>query len=114
MSTVITPSRGTAQRQTSYMLHELGVPVHRVGYPQLCVGIPRFAENKTQSLTKDLYPYIADHFGHFDWRSTEHAMRLAILHAWDHGDPAAWAKYFPGLQKAPSNKLFISTLAEYL
>ena len=97
---------------TRVILHELGVPVHRNGYRQLGVAIPCFALDDTQSLSKELYPYVAARFGHTDWRCVEHAIRLVILDAWDRRDPEVWEQYFPNCRKPPSNKQFIATLAE--
>ena len=67
---------------TCRMLFELGIPVHRAGYRQLCLAIPRFAQNKSQSLTKELYPYIAQTLGHSDWRAVEHARKRKQLVPW--------------------------------
>lgn len=104
-----------AQReQTENMLLELHVPIHRVGFEQLCIAIPCFARDPAQSLSKELYPQVAEHFGNADWRSVERAIREAIYYAWNHGDPAVWEAYFPGQLTAPSNRLFIITLSRRL
>lgn len=99
---------------TILMLHELRIRIHRVGYKQLTIAVPRFALDDTQSLTKELYPYVATYFGYPDWRSVERSIRFAILDAWEHRDPDVWEKYFPNQKKPPSNKQFIATLAECL
>lgn len=104
----------TLQEQAKEMLHELRLPVHRLGYKQLCIGIPRFALDDTQSLSKELYPYLAARFGSSDWRTAESAIRDVILSAWANRDPAVWDTYFSDLAKAPSNKQFIAALAERL
>ena len=104
----------TIQDQTTRLLRELGVPCHRVGYLQLCMAIPLFAQDARQSLSKDIYPLIAAHWGYTDWRTIEHAIRIVILFSWLHRDPIAWSYYFPNLDKAPSNKLFIATIAGHL
>lgn len=89
-------------------------PVHRIGYKQLCCAISRFAQDPTQSLSKDLYPYIAEQMGYPDWRAIETAIRGVIADAWRNGNREAWTYYFPDLTCAPSNKRFIATLAEYI
>ena len=76
--------------RTGRMLLELGVGVHRMGYGQLCLAVPRYAEDLTQCLTKDTYPYVARQLGCTDGRAVEHAIRMAILDAWDRRDPAVW------------------------
>lgn len=102
------------REDTCRMLHELQVGVHRNGYRQLVIIIPRFALDESQSLTKEVYPYAADYFGYTSWQPVEHAVRIAILDAWKRCDPAVWEQYFPGMKKPPSNKQFIATLAERL
>jgi len=95
------------------LLH-LQVPAHRIGYTQLCEAIPRFAQDTTQSITKDVYPYVAAQLGYPDWRAVESAIRDVIADTWENGNRDAWESYFPGYTSAPSNKRFIATLAEYL
>ena len=104
-----THSPGT---QTRDMLHELALPIHRRGYACLCIGIPRFAQDHSQSLSKELYPFIAECFGYSDWHALESAVRDVILTAWEHRDPAVWEKYFPNQSRVPGSKQFIATLAE--
>lgn len=98
--------------QTTDMLHELALPIHRRGYSCLCIGIPRFAPDRSQSLSKELYPCIAKYYGYSDWHAVESAIRDVILTAWENRDPVVWEKYFPNQGKVPSNKQFIATLAE--
>ncbi|MBQ6852078.1 MAG: sporulation initiation factor Spo0A C-terminal domain-containing protein [Oscillospiraceae bacterium] len=109
-----TSSPQTAQLTTARILLELSIPAHRMGYLQLCIAIPAFAGNKQQSMAKELYPSVADAVGCLDWRAVEHAIRTVIADAWKRRNPEIWAQYFPGSQRAPSNKQFIATLAEYL
>ena len=111
---VSAPNAPATQARVSGMLRELGIPVHRIGYRLLREAIPRFAQDRSQSVTKELYPYLAREFACSGWQAAERSMRIAILSAWERGDPEAWQKYFPGIQKAPCNKQFIATLAEFL
>lgn len=96
------------------MLHELSIAVHRVGHKHLTIAILRYAQDDTQSLTKEIYPHVAKCLGYSDWRAIEHSIRVSIMHGWFDRDPKVWERYFPGLKKAPSNKLFIATLAQQL
>ena len=97
---------------TRQMLHELGIPVHRIGYRQLCIAIPLAARDPSLHITKELYPYIASRFGYSNWHPVERAIRSAIYDAWNRRDTAIWNLYFPGYEKVPPNKLFILELAE--
>lgn len=100
------------RENASEILHELRFGVHRLGYQQLLVLIPRYVQDSRQSLSKELYPYAAEYFGYTSWKPVEHAVRLSIRDAWERRIPGAWEEYFPGVQKVPSNKQFIAVLAE--
>lgn len=112
--TTITEQTILTLHATARMLHELGIPIHRNGYRQLCIAIPCYAQQDIQSLSKELYPYVADYFGQTNWQAVERSIRDVILDAWEHRDPEVWEVYFPKFRKVPSNKMFISTLAEHL
>ena len=94
------------------LLHRLNFPTHLDGYQQLCAGIPLFAADPAQRLTKELYPAIAACCGNKDYRVVEHSIRSVIKIAWKNRDPAVWEQYFPGMEECPSNKVFIARLAE--
>lgn len=95
------------------VLRELRFGAHRIGYNQLLLLIPWYASDPSQSLTKELYPAAAKRFGYSTWKPVEHAVRIAILDAWERRDPAVWGSYFPGMDRPPSNKLLIATVAEW-
>lgn len=99
---------------TRTILRELDIPVHQDGYTQLWIGLPHFARKPNQSLSKELYPYIASEFGGVTARDVESSIRRAIRNGWKHRDPAVWEAYFPKRSTPPSNLVFIATLAEYL
>ena len=92
-------------------LERLRIPVYKTGYEQLCVGIMLFAEDTAQAMCCELYPAIAKVLGGSDWRAVEFAIRRSIHEAWNHRDAQIWEEYFPGIQKVPTNKQFIATLA---
>lgn len=100
-----------SQRQVRQMLLELGVPIHRSGFRQLCAAVSLCAAAPGISITKELYPRIAKQFGQADWRNTEHTIRNAISAAWRNRTPAVWEAYFPHYDRCPTNKQFISMLA---
>lgn len=112
----MTPSINYEEQQflVRKQLQALGIPIHRYGYKQLCIAIPYYAEHSTQSITKELYPYIAEQFGYVNSRSVERSMRYAISTSWKRKNSTAWDELFPNSAKSPSNALFIATLAEQL
>lgn len=99
---------------TITMLRQLRMSTHRLGYKYLTVAVPMYANDDGRSLTKEIYPDVARHFGGVNRCSVEQSIRMVILDAWERRDPAAWEVYFPGQQKAPSNKQFLAVLAERL
>lgn len=114
MNETKTPVLASHSEQTKAMLLHLQFPVHRNGYKQLCIAVPIYAQDPFQSLTKELYPAIARQLGFSDGKAVEHCIRDCILYAYEHRDPEVWEQYFTNAQKAPSNKQFLSTLAERL
>ena len=114
MHAIIDPVFADQQRQVIHMLHELNIAVHRVGHKQLVIAILRYAQDDTQSLTKEVYPHVARCLGYSDWRAVEHSIRVSIMHGWLDRNPEIWERYFPGLDKTPPNKLFIAMLAQRL
>lgn len=99
-------------------MQKLGFSSGLDGYKQLRVGIPMYRRNPRQTVSKDLYPAIAQIYNWHDPRTVERSMRSAIQGAWRRRDNGVWATYFPlndnGEIPCPSNKEFISRLAELL
>ena len=95
-------------------LRILSIPVHRKGYRHLTIAISCYTRDNTQSITKELYPAVAKISGLQDWRLVERDIRAAIQYAWTHRDPHTWEVYFSGVDKAPSNKVFITVISDLL
>lgn len=102
------------RENTHIILQELRFGVHRLGYKELLVLIPCYAQDSDQSLTKELYPYTAEYFGYVTWKPVERTVRVAIRDAWERRKPGVWEKYFPGVKKVPSNKQFVATIAGWI
>lgn len=98
--------------QILYTLRILSIPMYLSGYRCLCIAIPQFAQDISQSMCNELYPAVAKALGYMDWRAVEFAIRRAIFAAWEHRDPDVWNEFFPGVTKVPTNKQFIATLAQ--
>lgn len=112
MSITFTETPLSPTEQTTRMLQQLRIPIHRIGYRELAKGIPHYREQNMQSLSKELYPWLSRQFERISPQAIEHATREAIRQGWAHRDPVIWDTYFPGAVKPPSNKQFIATLAE--
>ena len=101
-------------KSAATILRQLGIPQHRIGYTLLLKALPLYAQADTLLVTKELYPLLAQQLGFSDWRSVEHAIREVIHWAWQHRNGEVWDRFFPGAGKAPSNKVFLAVIAEYL
>lgn len=111
---MIAETQPKEETRVAVHLHSLGFRTNLDGYRQLCEGIPIFAKNPGMLLSKELYPAIGEIFCLPDCRTVEHSIRKAITDAWSRRNPIIWEKYFPGATEAPTNKVFISKLAEML
>lgn len=100
------------QDQLRFYLRRLGFAPHLSGYRILLAAIPMYARNNTRYITKELYPALAKQFGYFKAAGVERTIRYAINEAWANGDPELWGDMFPVSDKAPTNMLFLATLAE--
>jgi DNA-binding response OmpR family regulator len=109
---LIAESQPKEDTRVAVHLHTLGFRTNLDGYRQLCEGIPLYAHNPGMLLSKELYPAIGEIFSLPDCRTVEHSIRKAITDAWARRNPIVWEKYFPGATEAPTNKVFISKLAE--
>lgn len=102
----------SASKKVSDILLELGIPRHIEAYRRLCCAIPAYAEDPGQSLTKELYPYVARKCQAASGASVENSIRSAIAVAWKAGNQTVWNYYFPGIDSCPTSKQFIARLAE--
>ena len=100
------------------ILLKFGIPSERDGFTQLRAGIPLFAQDPAQRLSKELYPAIAKLFGYGSGQQVERSIRSAIETAWNMRKDDIWESYFPpnadGVYTCPSNKVFISRIAYFL
>lgn len=103
---------GSLEYLTALQLHALGFQVHLDGYRQLCIGIPMLCRDPEQTVTKTLYPAIAEALALPDARTVEHSIRKAIFQAWQSRDNDLWNSLFPNTRECPSNKKFLFRLSE--
>ena len=103
------------QSKTVELLLKFGIPSERDGFTQLRAGIPLFAQDTAQRLSKELYPAIAKLCGYGSGLQVERSIRSAIEAAWNMRKGEIWESNFPpdadGVYTCPSNKVFISRIA---
>jgi len=101
------------------VIHEIGVPAHVKGYHYLREAIILTVYNMEiiNSVTKALYPEVADHFETTPSR-VERAIRHAIEIAWDRGDIEVLQRFFgytvSNVKGKPTNSEFIAMIADSL
>ena len=97
-----------------YHLTRLGYPPHRSGTQQLLAGVPLYAQDPSQLLSKELYPAIASVCGHKGNKSVEYSIRAVTEDTWNHRVEAVWQEYFPNHTQCPTNKEVLARLADFL
>lgn len=111
------PVRPDTRSEAANMLLALGVPTKLRGYYQLREAILIMASDPAQSITKELYPAVAQ-VCDATALQVERSIRSAIRAAWERRDERVWRRYFhhaPGGEIArPSNGEFIMRLADVL
>lgn len=90
---------------------------HR-GYLYLREAVLILYRNPGMSITKELYPAVAEQFDNVRWQQVERSIRSAIRFAWANSADYEWSELLPdvfgGISKCPSNGDVISRLAEHL
>lgn len=101
--------------QVSNLLLALGVPTKLRGYGYLREAVLLMCQDPDQSLTKELYPAVAELCGCASTH-VERSIRSAIAAAWGHRDEHLWRMFFAadetGEIPRPTNGAFISRLAD--
>lgn len=97
------------------MLMDLNVPSNRRGFAYLEKCIRQYLNNPGQSLTKGIYPNVAQ--AHYTQpEAVERAIRQVVHESWENRNDGVWRMYFsPGREgriPRPTNSEFISRLAE--
>ena len=115
-----TPAAPCAVTPTDWVtnsLLQLGIGAHLDGFAYLKLAIPHFRLDPNQSITKELYAYVAEACGKGD-KQVERSIRSAIDGAWKRRSDQVWAAYFTpgpdGIVPKPSNGRFIAHMAQLL
>lgn len=88
------------------------------GFRLISSAVPLFMEDLGQTLSKHIYPAVAQLHGLSDQRAVEHSIRNSIEKAWHHRNETVWARFFPqnarGEIPCPSNRKMLTILAQWL
>ena len=101
------------QTQIAEILVQMGFKNNFSGFRYVVSGLPMFAENPQQTVTKELYPAIGKLHGKTG-EQVERAIRNAIELAWQRRDERIWRMYFApapdGSIPRPTNGQLLHTL----
>lgn len=105
------------QAEISEILVQLSFKNNLSGFRYVVSGLPMFAENPQQTVTKELYPAIAKLHGKTG-DQVERAIRNAINQAWQRRDERIWRMYFApapnGSIPRPTNGKLLHTLVRQI
>ena len=102
------------QADSKQYLNALGFKEGQIGYLQIRTCIALYSENSSRKICADIYPMVAKLEENCNASKVEHNVRQCIQNAWESRDEFIWQHYFPGnTQKCPSNKKFITRMAEH-
>ena len=102
-----------------YILLELHVPSHHIGYHYLKTAILLFYADPVHALLTGLYQLVGQTLETaVTYQQMEQSMRTAIAQAYKNSDPKIWGLYFSmhgkHKTKRPSNYEFITQIANFL
>ena len=107
------------ESKITHIIHKVGVPAHIKGYHYLRSAILKaiFNSDILNSVTKELYPQVADDFNTTSPR-VERAIRHAIEVAWNRGEEETIEELFgytiESQRGKPTNSEFIAMIADNL
>ena len=105
------------EQKISKLLHDLGMPSHIKGYQYIrdAIKLMHTNNNLFNSITKEVYPYIANRYQTTSSR-VERAMRHAIEVSWSRGDYDLMDEIFGHSvdfdRAKPTNSEFLATIAD--
>lgn len=112
-------SRCNLQDGLVYILLELQMPSHNIGYHYVKAAILLFYKDPVHMLMTGIYQTVGQKLDpSASCQQMEQAMRFVIKQAYQNCDPQVWGYYFPsrgtGKSKRPSNYEFVSQIANFM
>ena len=102
-----------------YVLYELDMPAHNIGYHYIRNAILLFFHDPIHVLLQGIYQSVIEKVNpSANYEQVEQSMRSVINHTYKNRDPQVWRIYFHtrGTQKPkrPSNYEFISQISNFM
>ena len=112
-------SKGDLKDCLVYILYELEMPSHNIGYHYVKSAILLFCQDPVHMLLQGIYQTVIEKLNPAaSYQQLEQAMRSAIGLAHKNCEPQVWSIYFHIKQgrksKRPSNYAFISEIANFM
>lgn len=112
-------SKGDLKDGLVYILYELEMPSHNIGYHYVRNAILMFYQDPVHMLLQGIYQTVIEKVNpSASYEQIEQSIRSVIGQSYKNCDPQVWRIYFrsKGMQKAkrPSNYEFISEIANFM
>ena len=106
-----TPDRALSCTDARYHLRRLGVSPRWNGFHRMAEILPVFDPRMDPCLFSDFYPSLSkQHSVTMD--AIDNSIHRAIDRAYEKRNDAIWMEYFPDTSKCPTNKEFLSAVAD--
>jgi len=112
-------SKGDLQDGLVYILYELEMPSHNIGYHYVRNAILLFYHDPIHTLLQGIYQTVIDKVNPTaSYEQLEQSMRSAIGQSYKNCDPQVWKIYFHPKRsrkaRRPSNYEFVSQIANFM
>ena len=111
-------SKGDLKDGLVYILYELDVPSHQIGYHYVKTAILLFYSDPIRMFLKGIYQAVIEKVNPTaTYEQLEQAMRSVIGQAYKQRDPQIWRYYFQpknNRDKRPTNQEFISRIVNFM
>ena len=108
-------SKGDLKDGLTYILYEIEMPSHNIGYHYVKNAILLFYQDPVHTLLQGLYQAVIEKVNpDATYKQLEQSMRSVIRQAHKDCEPQIWRIYFQRKEKRPSNFEFISKIKDFM
>ena len=108
-------SKGDLKDGLVYILYELEMPSHNIGYHYVRNAILLFYQDPVRTLLQGIYQTVIEKVNpSANYEQLEQSMRSVIRQAYKDCEPQIWGIYFQQKRKRPSNLEFISKIKDFM
>lgn len=108
-------SKGDLKDGLTYILYEIDMPSHNIGYHYVKNAILMFYRDPVHMLLQGIYQAVIEQVNpSASYEQLEQSMRSVIRQAHKDCEPQIWRVYFQRKTKRPSNFEFISGISNFI